>query len=96
MKECNECKRFKCRVIQKYRKDMKNMTERELEFMTETFRQSCPTYLAPRPWKTKMIFHLMQKNPQEVHDLLRGFNIRFQELAEKPWFRLIHKVPGNA
>jgi hypothetical protein len=82
MKECNVCKKFKCKVPNLYRRNKTSLTP-------EDMAKSCKDVQEPKPWTVKMIFHLLQKSPQAVHDVLRANKMRLQELDRKPYFRII-------
>ena len=82
MKECNVCKRFKCKVPNLYRRNKTTLT-------SEDMGKPCKDVIFPKPWTTKMIFLAMMKSPQAVHDVLRANKMRLQELDRKPYFRII-------
>lgn len=82
MKECNVCKKFKCKVPNRYRRNNTSLT-------AEDMAQPCKDVQLPKPWTRKLIFLALQTSPQGVHDVLKYAGMRLQELDRKPYFRLI-------
>ena len=82
MRECNWCKRFKCKVPYLFRRGKTTLT-------SEDMGKPCKDVVLPRPWTNKLIFVALTTSPQAVHDVLARAKMRLQELDRKPYFRLV-------
>lgn len=84
MKECNECVNRKCDVVRLFRKG-RVIQDKQIVDMSA----SCSKFVPPKVWKTKLLFLAIHSNVQGLHDALRGHKLWIQELADKPYFRII-------
>ena len=82
MKECNVCKKFKCKVPNLYRRGKTSLKP-------EDMAKTCTDAFVPKPWTNKLIFVAMKNNAQGVHAALKLAKLQLQELDRKPYFRLV-------
>jgi len=84
MRECNECVKRSCRIIEDYRRGKLRMTPEDMQ-------QSCPMVQKERRWGQPLIRSAMIRNAQGVYDVLQKFDMYIRESADKPFFRILLK-----
>jgi len=84
MIECNRCARRSCDIIGMFRHD-KGM------FKTFHLRQNCKQYVPQPLFKEQLLLLTLASNPQSLHDVLESHHMKLKELADPPWFKIVHK-----
>jgi hypothetical protein len=57
--------------------------------MQAAMSKSCSVAVLPKLWTQPIILTALATHPQGVHDVLREHSLFFQELKDKPFFRLV-------
>lgn len=84
MRYCNQCKKGSCSLFPVPKS--KGRTDKE---MNEICQQDCGVAVFDRVWKNPLIMLAIERNVDGVAEVLTTFGIEFQELAHKPYFRLV-------
>ena len=82
MKECNDCDKRGCREVENYRRGKSRLT-------AVSMQMSCPMAVKPRVWTQPLILCALVNGAQGIHDVLQANDMYFQELAFKPYFRIL-------
>lgn len=85
MVQCNCCERRNCQIIRAARKN-KGLTDEEMQAVMS---QSCASAILPKPWSQPVILSALATHPQGVNDVLQAHEMYFQELKDKPFFRIL-------
>lgn len=84
MRQCNSCRNRRCDRIKLHRSG-------KVELSVKQMQSDCPRHKPLIPWKKKLIVAALSTNPQGVHDVLARHKMQLQELADPPFFKIIHE-----
>jgi hypothetical protein len=88
MRQCNYCSNRKCDRLRLHRAKKRTLSVEELQ-------SDCSRWRPVPLYKEKIIMLCIDKNPQAVHDVLQAHNFRLQELADRPYFKIILTEKGK-
>lgn len=88
MKQCNECRRKGCDVVELFRRGKGGFT-------TEHMRGNCKRHIPIKPFTDKLLVLAMAKNPQGVHDALSIHGFKLIEKPEHPYFKIYLEKKGK-